>query len=567
MSQLSTVTVQVAYGAVLLTAALGLLFLHRHFLRRALIVAWGGAFAIHAIGQLLAIGTEPPYPDLALVLLRFFAAQISGGLILAGAALHVARPGWARGAAIVTGLAMVLFTIGMVIELPREIRAIPIALGAGGTLLAAAWLLWRYERDSAGRQLCLWALVIWGLGRTSFPLLLDIPSVWLWGYLVGNGSAFLVLTGAVILVLEELRQRNDHSAKLTSAILDHMDQGVLLVDAQAQVIASNALALGMLDLPDTLETADLDLGLIYHQLAGAGLTPQDLYRRDLAGEVYVEEVPINGRIIEHRHRPLPDGGWIDMFSDVTARRANEALISDQKNRLEDLNRQKDRVIGIIGHDLRGPFSALLGLSELLNEDLEHLNQTDIREMAHNIHVSGQMIQHLLDTLLDWTRIRRRDSQEKRAEHINLAAEVANVLQLLGPMASAKGVTLVAGTGLTDLPMLTGDHQLLATLLRNTVSNAIKFAHADGSVTVTAALSGSNLELTVADSGIGMTEDQIARLMGGTQSTGPTAGTKGEPGTGLGLLLCRELLERRGGHITIRSQIGRGTQVTITVPLA
>lgn len=567
MSQLSTVTVQVAYGAVLLTAALGLLFLHRHFLRRSLILTWGGAFAVHAIGQILAIGTEPPYPDLALVLLRFYAAQISGGLILAGAALHVARPNWARGAAIVTGLAMALFTIGMVIDLPREIRAIPIALGAGGTLLAAAWLLWRYEHDSAGRQLCLWALVIWGLGRTSFPLLLDIPSVWFWGYLVGNGSAFLVLAGSVILVLEELRQRNDHSAKLTSAILDHMDQGVLLVDAQGQVIASNALALGMLGLPDSLETADLDLGLIYHQLAGAGLTPQDLYRRDLGGEIYVEEVPINGRVIEHRHRPLPDGGWIDMFSDVTARRANEALISDQKTRLEDLNRQKDRVIGIIGHDLRGPFSALLGLSELLNEDIDHFNKADIREMAHNIHVSGQMIQHLLDTLLDWTRIRRRDNQEKRAEHINLAAEVANVLQLLGPMAQAKGVTLVAGTGLTDLPMLNGDHQLLATLLRNTVSNAIKFAHAGGSVTVTATLSGSNLELTVADSGIGMTEDQIARLMGSTQSTGPTAGTKGEPGTGLGLLLCRELLERRGGHIAIHSQIGQGTQVTITVPLA
>lgn len=232
-------------------------------------------------------------------------------------------------------------------------------------------------------------------------------------------------------------------------------------------------------------------------------------------------------------------------------------LSDRERQLRELVATRDRLFSIIAHDLRGPLGALCQVSEYLIQDYESLDEASMKEFAQSIHESSNYSFTLLENLLGWARSQTGRIQY-RPENLLLATVVDDAIGLLNAIAVRKRVRLV---GLVD-PHLTvsADPDMLRTIVRNLLSNAVKFSFADGTVRIEARDHGEKIELKVADEGCGMKPEDRERILSTTVPV-TTPGTQMEPGTGLGLMLCREFISRHGSHLMVESQPGRGTCFT------
>lgn len=242
--------------------------------------------------------------------------------------------------------------------------------------------------------------------------------------------------------------------------------------------------------------------------------------------------------------------------------ARTAELSEKHDALEALNQQKDRLFSIVAHDLLNPFNALLGMTELLKGRALTLPRGKIAEYAGDVHEAAGGLHKLLENLLAWARLQRGDLTLSPTE-IDLAVRARRTLDLFRPVAAQKDVVL-AYRGVDSLPCR-ADPNMVDTVIRNLVGNAVKFSHPGGTVAIDAEPADEGgVRLSVADQGVGMTEETRAALfqLGG----GPAgAGTLGETGTGLGLRLCHELVAQQGGTLTVRSAPGKGTTVTLDLP--
>lgn len=240
----------------------------------------------------------------------------------------------------------------------------------------------------------------------------------------------------------------------------------------------------------------------------------------------------------------------------------------QKKELQRLNRQltelnatKNRFFSIIAHDLKGAFAPLLSYIELLVESVEQDNWQDVKQIVLAMQNAGKTNFRLLDNLLSWARLQS-EGIEFQPRPLNLAVVVQETLQLLEPIARQKGINLTH----TVAPGTTvyADTHMLSTVLRNLVSNALKFTHPRGEVTISAQAAAGEVELVVADTGIGIAPAYLPRLFQ-IDHNYRRAGTQNERGTGLGLILCKELVEKNGGRIWAESEEKQGTRVYFTLP--
>ena len=222
--------------------------------------------------------------------------------------------------------------------------------------------------------------------------------------------------------------------------------------------------------------------------------------------------------------------------------------------LDMLNRQKSLFFSIIAHDLRNPFQAILGLSRTLSQAVEARDQASVERRARAVLGSASQVADLMEGLFAWASLQMDTVTTKLAEldvgeiamHTRAGAEMS---------ASDKGLMIVLDCGGTRV---IGHQGMVAAVLRNLVSNAIKFTQPGGRITIFAAPQGSKTEIAVSDTGIGMPPDKVADLFKLDQRS-TTNGTAGERGSGLGLLLCRDLVERMGGALTVSSVVGSGTR--------
>ncbi|MCJ2035534.1 hybrid sensor histidine kinase/response regulator [Methylobacterium sp. J-068] len=241
---------------------------------------------------------------------------------------------------------------------------------------------------------------------------------------------------------------------------------------------------------------------------------------------------------------------------AAARREAEAKSLE----LDTLNRQKSLLFSIIAHDLRNPFQGLLGLSEVLGKAVVERDHASIERRARGIHDAASQAYALLDSLFAWASAQM-DTLTVTLGPVELDAVAAEVMQAAGEQASDKGLTLRAETcGLC----VVGQRDMLATVLRNLVSNAIKFTLPGGAITVAAAGVAGGVEITVSDTGLGMSPGKLDDLFRLDRRV-TTNGTAGERGSGLGLLLCRDLVERQGGRLDVRSVLKRGTNFGFVLP--
>jgi signal transduction histidine kinase len=242
-------------------------------------------------------------------------------------------------------------------------------------------------------------------------------------------------------------------------------------------------------------------------------------------------------------------------------RAEEALKENEKQLLQ-LNADKDRFLQILGHDLISPFNTLLGYSELLLADIRKLKIDEIEDRLNDINIAAQNSYNLLSDILMWTRAQS-GKIPFNPQKLNFATTCKDMLDTLNPTANAKKITI--NYLATDQIFVFADIDMLKTVLRNLVSNAIKFTGNGGAINISTKENSENATISVSDNGIGIKAENIIKLFDISQVIS-TSGTANETGTGLGLLLCKEFVEKHGGKIWVESETGKGSDFKFTLPV-
>ncbi len=254
-------------------------------------------------------------------------------------------------------------------------------------------------------------------------------------------------------------------------------------------------------------------------------------------------------------------GFNKMIEALREKKLMEDKINLQNEQLLKLNAEKDKFFSIIAHDLRSPFTGFLGLTQLMAEDLKAMSLDDIQGIAVNMRDSATNIYRLLENLLEWSRMEQGLIPFHPVE-IELLGLVHESTLMILEAARVKGIEIQYSIA-EELQVVT-DRNILKTILRNLLSNAVKFTPRGGQILITAkAAAGNSVEVCVRDSGIGMNAELAGKLFRIDASTG-REGTEGESSTGLGLILCKEFVEKHGGSIRAESEEGKGSSFYFTI---
>ena len=230
--------------------------------------------------------------------------------------------------------------------------------------------------------------------------------------------------------------------------------------------------------------------------------------------------------------------------------------------LEKLNQDKDRFITILGHDLKSPFTAILGFLEMLTEDLRRFTMDEIESHVNLINDASKQTFILLEDLLVWTKAHS-GNIPFNPQMLDLHDVYTNIENVLSPGAEAKNLSLnYFSQG--EIKVF-ADIDMLKTILRNLVSNAIKFTNRGGFIHVTAVKASENVTISVSDNGVGIKAERLTGLFDISRIF-TTTGTANEKGSGLGLILCKELVEKNGGRIWVESEYGKGSNFVFTMPV-
>jgi PAS domain S-box-containing protein len=249
------------------------------------------------------------------------------------------------------------------------------------------------------------------------------------------------------------------------------------------------------------------------------------------------------------------------FINISDLRKAEKSLRESEMQLRELNATKDKFFSIIAHDLKSPFNAIVGFSELLVEQVKEKDYEGIEEYAGYIHTSSLRAMSLLSNLLEWSRTQI-GRMNYSPERIELQAIVNETIELLTDSAKQKGIAI--SNKIPVKLIVFADKTMIGTILRNLVSNAIKFTNTGGYVNLTAKQVDNELLVSVSDNGVGIRKEAIPNLFLIEESKS-TSGTEKETGTGLGLILCKEFIEKHGGRIWVESEEGVGSTFNFTLP--
>ncbi len=229
-------------------------------------------------------------------------------------------------------------------------------------------------------------------------------------------------------------------------------------------------------------------------------------------------------------------------------------------KLKEINYTKDRFFSIIAHDLRGPFHGMLAYSELLASDLDKLSKEEVKEYSEDLNKSIQKQYELLNDLLSWARLQN-DNFKINPEVINLQKEICEVINPMSFMISKKNIKVAYNVD--ENFTVQADKNMLRLVLRNLISNGIKFTGQNGFIGISANKKDDYDEIIISDNGMGMSQEDINKLFR-IDVSHSTKGTEGESGTGIGLILCKEIIEKHSGKIEVQSEEGKGSTFSFTL---
>lgn len=267
-------------------------------------------------------------------------------------------------------------------------------------------------------------------------------------------------------------------------------------------------------------------------------------------------------IVEMRSKMMPDGSYQSFYRNITNRKLEEQEIKSKNEELIRLNNEKDKFFSIIAHDLRSPFQGFLGYTELLRTNINKLTLIELKGIATDLNIYANTLFELLTNLLEWSMMQR-GLTAFNPEKLSVKYLADEILNLFTESAKQKGIEIKEDINKDIFVM--ADKSMLATVLRNLVSNSIKFTLKEGTITLSASTTGNNVLINVKDTGIGMNSAIMSNLFKLDKQTN-RSGTDDEPSTGLGLLLCKEYVEKHNGKIIVDSEVGKGSEFIVSLPV-
>lgn len=344
--------------------------------------------------------------------------------------------------------------------------------------------------------------------------------------------------------------------------------GIYRTSADGKVILANPAFIKMLGYSSENELSSINIDQTFYSLKsprsefiqkiktdGKIIGHESIWKRKDGTEVYVRESA----------RPIYNNGELVYFEgtveDITEKfRAEEALRKSEE-KLRETNLTKDKFFSIIAHDLRSPFQGLLGIASILTEE-DDLSVDERLEYEKKLYEGLKTQFDLLDDLLTWSRVQR-GIIEFNPSINNLLRDTEEVLYFLKGTIEKKNI--IINLQIPPNIFIRYDKNMIATVIRNLISNAIKFTDTYGSIIITAEQKAKEVLFSVKDSGIGISEEDQKKLFRiDTQFI--RRGTLDEGGTGLGLVLCKEFIEKHGGNISIDSEVNKGSKFIISIPI-
>ena len=367
----------------------------------------------------------------------------------------------------------------------------------------------------------------------------------------------------------ELQQREG----VLRVTFDNMTHGVIMFDAQLRLASWNRQLAQMLDLPDSFFAQKPSFADFIRYLAergeyGSANIDAEIQRfiADVNRHYSFERTRPNGTVLEIRHNPLPEGGIVIIYSDITERKSNEEALKVARDHAEAMSRTKSSFLANMSHELRTPLNAIIGLTEMLINNAARFGTQKANEPLRRVNRAGTHLLGLINQVLDLSKIEA-GKLELNLENVDVAPIVEEVIGTTRPMAEQNENHLLCEYP-RDLPPIKADAMRLRQILLNLLANACKFTkQGDVALRVRNAMHNGQdcIEFSVADTGIGMTPEQMEHLFEEfAQGDASTARHYG--GTGLGLAITHRLCLMMGGDVRVTSEVGKGSTFTVWLPV-
>ena len=254
-------------------------------------------------------------------------------------------------------------------------------------------------------------------------------------------------------------------------------------------------------------------------------------------------------------------GTFGITRDITESKKAQEALEQSEIKLKELNAIKDKFFSIIAHDLRGPFNGLFGLLDMVREDFDEIGVDEVKENLETMNEILRNLFQLLEDLLEWGRIQR-NVFDYSPTNENICQTIKNVVDLYRINAKNKGINLILN--LPESLLIEFDKKMIATVIRNLLTNAIKFTEPRGTIKISTMDGSNKIIISVEDTGVGISNDNLHRLFNLTEYFS-TKGTNNESGTGLGLILCKEFIEKHGGKMSVETELKKGSIFSFSIP--
>lgn len=374
--------------------------------------------------------------------------------------------------------------------------------------------------------------------------------------------------------LKKANLRADESEKRMYTIIEGSLNAIIVVNQQGQITVFNSQAQDLFQYSEN-EVLNQDVEILLRKensemhknrlknylLRGAGQcghlgkrTEKIFKRKD--GTTFIAEVSMAGSRKGH----LPN--IVLSIHDITERKKSEEKLILVNEKLKEINITKDKIFSIIGHDLRSPFNGILGFSDLLINNIEKYELNKTKLYLEQINATAKRTLDLLNNLLEWAKSQT-DSIVIKKEPTDIDVLINETTSIFNPQALHKNIKIIYKA--SNKLNISSDKNILFTVLRNLISNALKFTHSGGHIIIEVKNFNSHLELSVTDNGIGIDSTTQLKLFNIETNTS-VVGTANEVGSGLGLVLCKEYVNKLGGNIWVESEIGKGSIFKFTIPI-
>jgi PAS domain S-box-containing protein len=351
-----------------------------------------------------------------------------------------------------------------------------------------------------------------------------------------------------------------------------MGEGISVVDSDFRLVAWNDRFLELLGLPREFGRLGMSLDEIVRWQVSQGIFGEvqdveaEIERRRrhywTAKPMVYHRTDQSGRVIELRRNPMPGGGFVTIYADITERSEAETKMLAAKEQAEIANRTKSEFLANMSHELRTPLNAILGFSDMLLQEYFGTLTPKQQEYVDDIRRSGSHLLALINEVLDVAKIEA-GKFELHEEPVEMRALIDSCVTLVRPSAIKGEVKLTVEMPRADL-IVNADERALKQVLLNLLSNAVKFTPAQGRVTVSLDCDSGRVIMAVTDTGIGIAPSHIASVLKPFGRVENPLSRRYE-GTGLGLPLAKSLVELHGGRLEVSSEIGRGTTIRVQLP--